>query len=249
VRFQEWIAHANHKVDVPFAHDLSKVIPPVAVRLRRDWNAILGLIESHAILHQLSREQDSRGRIVATEDDYLAVRDLVIDLISEGVGATVSQSMRETVERVGDLCPRDDHDDVVDGVTVTALAGELDLDRSAVQRRVTAAREKGYVVNLEDRRGRPARYVPGDRLPDEVMLLPTALPHTRTDACDPETPGQEGVCTCARPAGGVMYEAPAPGGDGSPAGGPGSDGCRECGSLWVFGHGENCSRSVMRREN
>ena len=43
VRFQEWIAQANHKVAVPFAHDLSKVIPPVAVRLRRDWNAILGL--------------------------------------------------------------------------------------------------------------------------------------------------------------------------------------------------------------
>ena len=132
------------------------------------------------------------------------MRDLVIDLISEGVGATVSQSMRETVERVGDLCRRDDHGDLIDGVTVTALAGDLDLDRSAVQRDSTAAREKGYVVNLEDRRGRPARYVPGDKLPDEVTLLPTALPHTRTGFLRPETPGQEGVCTCARPAEGVM---------------------------------------------
>jgi hypothetical protein len=256
VRFQEWITQANHKVVVPFAEDLSKVVPPVAVRLRRDWNAILGLIESHAILHQLSREQDSRGRIIATETDYIAVRDLVIDLISEGVGATVSESMRETVERVSDLCPRDDNGDPVDGITVTALAGDLDLDRSAVQRRLTAAREKGYVVNLEDRRGRPARYVPGDRLPDEVLLLPTALPHTRTDACDPETPGQEGVCTCARPAEGVMYEGPPPEGDGSPAGiegngsqleGPGRDGCLECFSLWAFGHAEGCSRSVLKK--
>jgi len=27
----------------------------------------------------------------------------------------------------------------------------------------------------------------------------------------------------------------------------GSDGCPECGSLWVFGHGEDCSRSVLRK--
>jgi hypothetical protein len=31
--------------------------------------------------------------------------------------------------------------------------------------------------------------------------------------------------------------------------GSGSDGCVECGSLWVFGHGEDCSRSAMRKEN
>lgn len=44
------------------------------------------------------------------------------------------------------------------GVTVQAIANHLKLDRSAAQRRVAAARERGFLVNLEERRGRPGRY-------------------------------------------------------------------------------------------
>jgi len=35
------------------------------------------------------------------------------------------------------------------------------------------ARERGYLKNLEDKRGQPARLVPGDPLPSEVTILPT----------------------------------------------------------------------------
>ena len=76
VSLQVWIDHANHKVVVPYAGPLAELIPPVAVRLRRDFTAILNLIEAHAILHQVNRSVDKHGRIVADIADYRAVRQL-----------------------------------------------------------------------------------------------------------------------------------------------------------------------------
>ena len=35
-------------------------MPPVAVRLRRDFGAVLGLIRAHALLHQATRGRDDR---------------------------------------------------------------------------------------------------------------------------------------------------------------------------------------------
>lgn len=125
--FQDWLTKAEHRVFIPFARFLAERIPPVAVRLRRDFKAILRLVETHAILHQHSRERDEDGRIIATEVDYLTVRDLVADLIAEGVGATVPPRVRETVEAVRAL-------DLGQGVIIKAVAERLRLDRSATQR-------------------------------------------------------------------------------------------------------------------
>jgi len=163
--YARWIAAGNHKIVIPYAGWLAEKIPPVAVRLRRDFRALLRLIETHAILHQLNRATDEQGRIVATEADYLAVRELVADLISDAVGATVRPATRETVEAVVGL-------DRGQGVKVHDLAAHLDLERSTVQYRVAAARQRGYLVNLEDKRGKPGRYQAGSPLPQEVVILP-----------------------------------------------------------------------------
>jgi len=82
---QEWLAGANHRVFIPYAKRLAEMIPPVAVRLRRDFKAILNLIKSHAILHQASRGQDDLGRIIGTIEDYKAVWHLVAHIVSRGV--------------------------------------------------------------------------------------------------------------------------------------------------------------------
>ncbi|PLS83445.1 MAG: hypothetical protein CYG60_21990, partial [Actinobacteria bacterium] len=86
---QEWLAVAEHRVTVPYSGELAALIPPVAVRLRRDFGAVLNLIRAHAILQQARRERDAEGRIVATTEDYARIRELVADLVSEGVEATV----------------------------------------------------------------------------------------------------------------------------------------------------------------
>ena len=76
---QVWLEGAEHRVWIPYAKILAELIPPVAVRLRRDFGALLNLIRAHALLHQATRERDAEGRIVATiEEDYAAVRELVV---------------------------------------------------------------------------------------------------------------------------------------------------------------------------
>jgi hypothetical protein len=170
VALQEWIGVGGRRVTIPFAKVLAENVPPVAVRLRRDFNAVLNLIRAHAVLHQASRDRDDRGRIVATVDDYAVVRELVADLIAEGVDATVSATVSATVAAVQKLV--DDQDG--DSVSLGPIAKELKLDKSAASRRVRIAINKGFVKNLEDRRGKPGRYVMGDPMPEDVGVLPTA---------------------------------------------------------------------------
>jgi hypothetical protein len=145
----------------------AEAIPPAATRLRRDFGAILGLIRAHAFLHAATRDRREDGRTIATIEDYAVVRDLVADLISEGVGRTVSPETRETVHAVERLAP--EHEE---GVRQTALAAELNLDRGTVSRRVRKALDGGYLRNLEEKRGRPHRLLPGDPLPEEQLILP-----------------------------------------------------------------------------
>jgi hypothetical protein len=178
---QEWLASGCAEVTIPYGQALAEAIPPRAVRLRRDLRALLGLIRSHALLHQATRHRDDRDRVVATIEDYAVVRDLVDDVFSAGVGATVKPETRETVEAVAAL--QADHEN---GVPLPAVATRLGLDKSVVSRRWRVAREGGYLVNLEERRGRPARLVTGEPLPDETPILPT-----------PEAV-EEGCCTVAR---------------------------------------------------
>jgi hypothetical protein len=154
-------------IAIPFARALADSIPPAATRLRRDFGAILGLIRSHALLHRATRDRDRSGRTIAIIEDYAVVRELVADLISEGVGATVSPETRETVRAVDELAPNH-----ADGVRQTVLADRLALDRGTVSRRVRKALDGGYLKNLEDKRGKPHRLLPDDPLPDEQVILP-----------------------------------------------------------------------------
>jgi hypothetical protein len=167
IGLQRWIAGAESTVSIPYGAELSELIPAVAVRLRRDFSSLLGLISAHALLHQATRERDGRGRVVATIGDYAVVRELVAGLISDAVGATVRPETRETVEAVRNLAA--EH---TEGVPQSALAKALNLDRGPVSRRVRVAIDRGYLTNREDRRGRPARLVLGDPLPDEQEILP-----------------------------------------------------------------------------
>ena len=71
---QTWLATGPTRVVIPFAGQLAQLVPPVAVRLRRDFKTVLVLIRAHALLHQASRLKDETGRVIATIEDYTAVR-------------------------------------------------------------------------------------------------------------------------------------------------------------------------------
>jgi hypothetical protein len=166
---QTWLEAAEHRVTIPYGKVLADSISPLAVRLRRDVGAVLNLIRAHAVLHQVSRERDATGQIIATLDDYAAVRELVAELIADGVEAAVSPTIRATVDAVASLLAEPGGDET----TVVAVGTSLQLDKSSASRRVRVALDRGYLRNLEDRKGRPARLVLGEPLPEDQEILPT----------------------------------------------------------------------------
>jgi hypothetical protein len=191
---QRFIAAAGQvRVQIRFARKLAQMIPPVAVRLRRDIEAVRTLIMAHALLHQASRERMTDGTIIATLEDYTVVRGLVADLVSEGVEGSVSKATRETVLAVAELAK-----EAPDGVSVTKLAKKLRLDKSATSRRVGDAITRGFLRNEEERKGRPARLTIGDPVPDEIVVLPTPEDLMRADCCNVAVL-QEGIDTPPSP--------------------------------------------------
>jgi hypothetical protein len=164
---QCWIDLSEHRVVIPYAKKLAERVPPVAVRLRRDFTQILNLIKSHTILHQATRDKDAEGRIIATIEDYATVRVLVSEVVSDGVGVTVSQTIRKTVDAIGEIIKGGKP-----SATLQQLATALGIDKSAASRRYGVAKNRGYLVNNENKKGKPAQIVLGDPLPEDVTILP-----------------------------------------------------------------------------
>jgi hypothetical protein len=206
---QVWIGAGECRVVIPFARLLAEMVPPLAVRLRRDFRAVLTLTRAHALLHKVSRERDGCGRIIASLDDYSVVRELVSEFVSEGVGALVAEATRETVMAVKDL--KEESKDI----RVKDVADKLNLDKSTAGRRVRKAISQEYLQNLEEKKHRPYRLDLDTPLPDEVEILPAVerLHGCMTDSVElqpernsknEETQGfNEGGCTVAEETEGV----------------------------------------------
>jgi hypothetical protein len=174
------LAKSGENVSIPFADHLAQLIPPVAVRLRRDFRLLLTLIRAHALLHRETRGRDVEKRIVATLTDYAAVRALVAKLFAEGVEATVSAAIRETVEAVGALkraSTVEFNGSTLPGntfeVSLTDLAKQLGVDKSSASHRVKKAISRGFLVNREEKKGKPARIALVGDMPTEQEILPT----------------------------------------------------------------------------
>jgi hypothetical protein len=187
---QEFLAQGDHEVTIPFGLTLAGLVKGHAVRLRRDFGALLSLIRTHALLHQESRERDERGWIVATIDDYAAVHDLVHEMFAETGGQAVPADVRETVEAIQQMGPPATADG--DGVTIRQITTKLDslgasLDRSSVQRRVARALELGYLIDTTaGGRGKTKQIVLGDWPGYEdgaVLPTPAELEEVCASAC------------------------------------------------------------------
>src|SRR5262249_45168065 len=139
----------------------------------RDFSALLGLIDAHALLHRATREEDEGGRIIATLHDYMVVRDLVADIMAEQVEQSVSKEIRETVQAVSKVLAGKSPIGEMSTTWVTQkeLTLAMELDKSTVSRRVNKAIEDGYLENIA-KTGNP-KIVLGAALPNNVGLLPT----------------------------------------------------------------------------
>jgi hypothetical protein len=167
-RLQTWLAeHGENRTHVPFVDELARLMPTGSTRLRRDFVSMLCLIRAHTVLHQQSRARDAQGRLLATVADYAAVRDLIGELVAEGVDAAVSDAVRETVEAVRHL--------LTDGrefVTPKQVEAALKVGRSATYDRIKAALKGGWLADETKKDERGMKLKTGTPLPGGTDYLP-----------------------------------------------------------------------------
>jgi hypothetical protein len=122
------------EVVIPYANALAEMIPPVAVRLRRDFKTMLTLIRAHALLHQTNRQRDANACFIAEIADYAAVRDLIAEIVAESAEVAIKPEVRETVRAVADLLA-----DGREEVKQTDIKKVLKLDKSVARHNPWAA--------------------------------------------------------------------------------------------------------------
>jgi hypothetical protein len=182
----EWLANQGvHSVVIPFAPWLANQLPDRPVRMRRDFPHLLSAISACALLHQCQRRLDADGRVVASIADYAMVRRLLGRAFSATSAESLTEAQRQAVEAVRRL-----HKWATGAVTYEAVARQLNIDRSAAQRRLERPLALGYVENEEKRWRRPAKLAPGAQLPGLSQLpdpedLALAFPHLAQSWVDP----------------------------------------------------------------
>jgi len=114
----------------------------------------------------------AEGMLIDTLDDYAVVRELIADLAADGLDSSMSPPIRETVEAIRFLQQGDTRE-----ISQAAVTLYLQLDKGAMSQRIRAAIDRGYLKNLENRKGRPARLQLGEPLPADVALPPPPEAH------------------------------------------------------------------------
>jgi hypothetical protein len=209
---QRWLQAKESRVLIPYVQALSELVPIEAVRLRRDFVALLSMIRAYALLHQATRSTSPDGQVIATIADYAAVRDLIGAVIAEGVEATVSGATRQTVKAVADELFASHHETT----TVKAIEGRLKVGRSATYDRIRRALVGGWLVNhaAKDERGlklalgaelpsavegflpepeEVVRLCPDGHLDNQDAVLPAEIGELSGNSGRPVTPPQEKV--------------------------------------------------------
>jgi len=195
--YDRWLGLGPNKVVIPFAPVLTALVPPDQVRFRRDIGALLSLIRTSAVIHQFTRDCDENERIVATIEDYAAVRDAVELTMAQAAGRAPSASVHAVVEyvlkRIEDQqkggkdsnspsrrqkSRRVSSNTSTDTIEISGqqIAKALGVSPSTVSRAITKACDWGYLANEQSRPRGPAILRQGTVTIDGTSvgpLLPT----------------------------------------------------------------------------
>jgi hypothetical protein len=166
------------RVLVPFGPVLARQLPRNVARMTRAAQMLRALIEAHALLCQCRRERTPDGAIIATLDDYEAVRALVEPFFGS-VKTGVPPAAREMARTIKEVQERERTETVTYAQLERQTGTHADTWRQRLSR---IARRGSWIVNIEERRGFTARLTLGDELPDLVPGLPTVEDLRR--ACD-----------------------------------------------------------------
>jgi hypothetical protein len=108
-------------------------------------------------------------------------------IVAEGAGTSISKEVQATIDAVATATvgmPADD------GATADKIAKLLKLDKSSAWRRLRVASTKGYIVNLETRKGQPGRYrvTTQEVEAEELLPAPEAVKDEVSGAVQPVQP-------------------------------------------------------------
>ena len=166
--YQRWLEfEAPYEVTIPFgtavyaAYEKRLVAFPKAVqlRMRRDMSGLISAIKTSAVLHKAQREADTKGRTIATVEDYRHAYEVFDEGVSSLYGVKMRKEIVAIVEAVEGMGAR-----IGESVKVTVAALKIALginSNSTADERIREAVERGALELDEGKtgsgRGRP-RY-------------------------------------------------------------------------------------------
>lgn len=161
------------EVRIPYGHWLAEHTPNKPLRIRRDFNKLLALIEVITLLHQRQREMDG-DTLAARLEDYFMARELVEQVfpaslagINKKVEALIAEVNRIYQARLG--CNEENT-----AVKPAEIAKALDTSASSVSRWIRPAIEAGLVeVISETGKGRIKSVIPSTGSSQQLSNLPT----------------------------------------------------------------------------
>ena len=155
--------YGAERVVVPFAGLLAERVPVTRPSHLRLFDRLLRCIEASAWLHQLQRERDGEGRIVASIADYAIAR-RVMERAFEAGAKELTGRQEEALAALSRLSLEADDG----GVPLRQVARELGKSPGTVRKHLQALARKGYVASA----GKGGPYKP-DGEPPHACRPPT----------------------------------------------------------------------------
>lgn len=179
VFLQDWLDtlrtfNGPFKVDVPYRIALANSLPDAAfdaVRMRRDFDHLITMIEAHAVLHQATRSKSVDGIIEANFDDYTVARELMDGILGETLGLVVPDGVKQVVDAVQKLAANSTMQ-----TNILKIANFTSHSDKTVRRAVSLAVKHGYLRGETDYRTKKLLLSIDDScvpLPRYLSILPT----------------------------------------------------------------------------
>lgn len=158
-------------VIIPFAKELAELTPDEPIRMRRDFQRILAVVEVIALLHQHQREVKEENGVKFIEaklEDYYTAK----KLLEEPLNLTLCNKYPQTIELVNTV--KELHDQNGEYVKIKELQEKLKKNKTTITRWLRPAVENGWIENIgEEGSGKPFKLIPGKIKDIEDSLLPT----------------------------------------------------------------------------
>lgn len=107
-KFNEKITNAfrflkRRNVFIPYAEKIAQFVSEQngfeSIRMRRDFSRLLDLIRCSAVLYQYQREENDKGELIATEQDYIIAREVI-----NYIQTQTFKGLTHTLKKAFDYC-------------------------------------------------------------------------------------------------------------------------------------------------